>query len=171
MSALSAVTFDEELVVTAHGRERLCAELEELRTVQRAALTEQLRAARADRDPDNPTLFELLEEQAQLEWRISVLEGQVAAARVAAPAGDGAAGIGSRVRVRHCRTGDVGEYDLVGPIESDVLNGRVSVGAPVGRALVGRRRGETVSVETPRGRQELEILAVSPAGARAQKAA
>ena len=39
MSALSAVTFDEELVVTAHGRERLCAELEELRTVQRAALT------------------------------------------------------------------------------------------------------------------------------------
>jgi transcription elongation factor GreA len=165
VSALSLAT-DDELVVTAHGYERLCAELEALRTVQRAELTEQLRAARADGDSDNPILFDLLEEQAQLERRIGVLEAQVAAVRVATPAADGTAGIGSCVRVRHWGSGDVADYDLVGPIESDVGNGRVSVEAPVGRALVGRRRGETVVVETPRGRQELEILAVAPARAK-----
>lgn len=151
---------DDDLLVTAYGHGQLRAELEALRTVGRAALTEQLREAREDGDPDNPMLFDLLEEQAQLEGRINQLETQLAAARVAAPAGNGAAGIGSLVRVRHCDSGDVAEYDLVGSIESDVGNGRVSVGAPVGRALVGRVGGETVVVETPRGTQQLEILAV-----------
>jgi transcription elongation factor GreA len=170
VSALSAVTADEDLLVTAHGYERLCVELESLRTVQRAALSEQLRQARADGDSDNRALFDLLEEQAQLERRISVLEAQVAAARVAAPPTNGRAGIGSCVRVRH-RSGDVAEYHLVSSIESDLGNGRVSIAAPVGRALVGRRSGETVLVETPKGRQELAILAVSPAGTRTKKAA
>jgi transcription elongation factor GreA len=171
VSALSELSVDDELVVTAHGYERLCAEFESLRTVRRAELAEQLRDARADGDDDNPALFDLLEELAQLERRISLLEAQVAAARVAAPAGDGTAAIGTCVRVRHCQSGDVADYDLVGPIEPDVGNGRVSVRAPVGRALVGRRRGDTVVVETPRGRQELEVLAVTPAMTATKEAA
>jgi transcription elongation factor GreA len=150
----------DDLLVTAYGHGRLRDELEALRTIGRAALTEQLRSAREDGDPDNPMVFDLLEEQAQLEARINQLEMQLASARVVAPAGNGAAGIGSLVRVRHCDSGEVAEYDLVGSIESDVGNGRVSVGAPVGRALVGRVGGETVVVETPRGAQQLEILAV-----------
>jgi transcription elongation factor GreA len=168
VSALSEVTVDDDLVVTAHGYEQLCAELEALRTIDRPALSEQLREIRADGDRESPTLFELLEEQEQLERRIGLLEAQVAAARVAVPAGDGTAAIGSCVRVRHCHSGDVADYDLVGSIEPDVGKGRVSISAPVGRALVGRRSGETVVVETPRGRQELEILTVSPAGTRTQ---
>ena len=160
MSVSPAPHVDKDVLVTADGYKRLCAELETLRTVRRAALTEQLRDAREDSDPDNPVLFDLLEEQAQLEGRISLLEAQVAAAQVVRPAGDGSAGIGSCVRVRHCDSGDVAEYDLVGPIESDVGNGRVSVGAPVGRALLGRVGGDTVVVETPRGPKQLEILAV-----------
>jgi transcription elongation factor GreA len=166
------VDADDDVLVTAQGYRQLRDELEALRTVRRAALTEQLREAREDGDPDNPMLFDLLEEQAQLEGRISLLEAQIASARVVRPARDGSAGIGSCVRVRHCDSGAVAEYDLVGPIESDVGNGRVSIGAPVGRALVGRLSGETVIVDTPRGRQELEILAVIPGGARtAEKAA
>ena len=171
MSAAPALPDEDALLVTADGYERLCAELEALRTVRRAVLTEQLREAREDRDADNPVLFDLLEEQAQLEGQISLLEAQVATAQVVRPARDGAAAIGSCVRVRHCDSGDVAEYDLVGPIESDVGNGRVSVRAPVGRALLGRLAGETVDVETPRGRQQLEILAVSPATTQTKKAA
>ena len=171
MGALSAVHVDYDLLVTSHGYRQLSAELEALRTVRRAALTEELREIRDDRDPENPMLFDLLEEQAQLEERINRLAAQIAAARVVGPAGDGTAGIGSRVRVRHCDSGDVAEYDLVGPIESDVVNGRVSVEAPVGRALVGRRSGETVVVKTPRSRQGVEILAVTPAAPEAGKEA
>jgi transcription elongation factor GreA len=69
--------------------------------------------------------------------------------------------------VRHCDTGDLAEYDLVGPIEPDVGNGRVSVGAPVGRALLGRVDGDTVVVDTPRGPKQLEILAVLATDGRA----
>jgi transcription elongation factor GreA len=126
-------------------------------------MTDQLRRARADRDPDNPLLFELLEEQAQLEERIRLLKAQTAAARVVAPAANGVAGIGSRVRVRHAENGEVAEYDLVGTAESDVANGRVSVRAPVGRSLVGRTRGAVVAVETPRGPMRLEVLDVRAA--------
>ena len=165
MSATPAPHVEDDVLVTADGYKRLCVELEALRTVRRAALTEQLREAREDRDIDNPLLFDLLEEQAQLEGRISLLEARVAAAQVVRHAADGSAGIGSCVRVRDCDSGDVAEYDLVGPIESDAGNGRVSVGAPVGRALLGRVGGDTVVVDTPRGQKQLEILAVIAADA------
>lgn len=171
MSAWRVATVDEDLLVTAVGYDQLCAELEALRTVRRREMAERLREVREDGDPDNPLLFDLLEEQAQLEWRIAVLEAQAAAARIVAPAADGRAGIGSCVRVRHSDGGEVAEYDLVGVIEADVGNGRVSVGAPVGRALVGHRRGDSVAVETPCGTTRLEILSVRPLARASRKAA
>jgi transcription elongation factor GreA len=158
--AAPAAASDDELLVTADGYEQLCSELEALRTVRRPELTESLREAREETDPDNPALFDLLEEQAQVEARIGFLEAHVAAARIAGPAPDGFAAIGSRVRVRYGDGHELAEYTLVGPIESDVGNGRVSIAAPVGRALLGRRRGETVSVETPGGTSQLVILSV-----------
>ena len=137
----------------------------------RAALTEQLREAREDGDPDNPMLFDLLEEQAQLEGRINLLEAQLAAARVvrpqatARPESEAACACATPTAARSPST------IWSGSIESDVGNGRVSVGAPVGRALLGRVGGETVVVETPRGPQQLEILAVLAADRPAAKEA
>ena len=162
MNAPAAARSDDVLV-TAAGYEQLCSELDHLRTVRRAEMSEHLREAREESDPDNPALYDLLEGQAQLEQRIALLEAQLAAARVVEPASDGCAGIGSLVRVRHGDSGEVAEYELVGLIESDAGNGRVSVGAPVGRALVGARSGDTVAVEAPRGTLELEILSVRSA--------
>jgi transcription elongation factor GreA len=165
MTASPAPRVDDDVLVTADGYKRLRAELETLRAVRRAELAEQLRETREDGDPDNPLLFDLLEERAQLESRIVLLEGQIAAAQVVRHASDGSAGIGSCVRVRHCDSGDVARYELVGPIEAGGGNGRVSVGAPVGRALLGRMGGDTVVVETPRGPRKLEILEVIADGA------
>jgi transcription elongation factor GreA len=159
----------DEVLVTADGYEQLCAELETLRTQRRQELTEYLREVREDGDPDNPALFDLLEEQAQLEWRIALLEAQTAAACIVAPAADGTAGIGSCVRVRDGDSGEVAEYELVGAIEVDVGNGRVSVSAPVGRALLGHRRGDCVAVDTPRGTTRLEVLSVRPVARRQAK--
>lgn len=161
MSAVPHV-LDDEVLVTAAGFAQLRAELELLRGVRRAQLTEQLREVREDRDADSSALFEVLEEQAQLDERISALEARLAGARVAEPSGDGRAGIGSRVSVR-VDGSERAEYDLVGPIESDVGNGRVSIAAPVGRALHGGRAGDVVEVAAPRGTLRLEILDVRPA--------
>ena len=163
MSALPAPA-DESLLISPAGYEARCLELEELRSDARRRLSESLREARGDGDlADNPTLADLLEEQAQLERRIALLESQLALAEVVEPATDGSAGIGSVVRVRDVEKGDVFDCELVGVLEADPGNGCFSIGAPVGRALLGRRAGEDVEVATPRGPLVLELLSVRPA--------
>ena len=155
------MTVDTTVLISAAGYERLYSELDTLRTDARRALSEQLREAREDGDLEaNPALGDLLEEQAQLERRISLLEARLDAAVIVAPAADGRAGIGTLVRVRDVAAGSEHEYELVGPLESDLDSGRVSVEAPVGRALVGSRPGDGLDVETPRGVLELEVLDV-----------
>ena len=158
------VDVDTTLLISPAGYDRLLRELETLRTDARRALSQRLREARDDGDlDDNPTLGDLLEEQAQLEQRISLLEARVRSAEIVEPAEDGRAGIGTFVRVHDRAAGSEHEYELVGALESDVGSGRVSVEAPVGRALVGRRPGDRLGVETPRGVLELEVLHVRPA--------
>jgi transcription elongation factor GreA len=66
----------------------------------------------------------------------------------------------------------VGEYELVGHLEGDATNGRVSIAAPIGQALVGQHRGARVEVEAPHGKIGLEVLQVArPRSARSRKAA
>jgi transcription elongation factor GreA len=164
VNALSATPVDAGLLITAGGYEDLRVELEKLRGEIGPELSARLRDARQDGHlSDNPPLFELLEEQAQLDQRVALLEAQLAAAQIAAPAIDGRAGIGSRVRVRDLEVGNIVEYELVGAIEPKVGNGRVSVAAPVGRALVGQRVGARLDVAVPGGTLPLEVLAVRSA--------
>ena len=164
VSATHTETADDDLLITADGFEQLRAELHSLRDEGRRDLAERLRDARLDGDIEaNPALFDVLEEHAQLERRITVLEDQLAQVRVVEPTRDGVAGLGTRVRVRDVETGAIAEYELVGAVEADVGNGRVSVAAPVGKALLGRRKGHVVEVETPRGSVALEVVGVRAA--------
>jgi transcription elongation factor GreA len=152
---------EEQVLITRKGYNLRCRELERLRSDERRRLSELLRAARNDGDLDNnPTLLELLGEQAQLEERIAKLAAELAGAKVARPPRGGSAGIGSVVRVRDVDTGEAFEYELVGPLEADPANGRVSMAAPIGRALLGQRRGARIDVATPRGAVALEVVAV-----------
>jgi transcription elongation factor GreA len=162
----------DDLLVTAEGYERLCSELESLHSDGRRAMSERLREARADGHlNDNPALFDALEEQAQLERRIATLEARLAAARIAAPSGDGRASIGSSVRLRDLETGELVEYELVGAIEGNVDQGRLSVEAPVGRVLLGATAGDILTVACPRGELRLEVMSVQGAGLRARETA
>ena len=155
-----SVNLDATLLISAEGYEERSRELEALRTHERRRLAEGLAEARQHGDlADNPMLQALLEEQQQLERRIATLEAQLARAEIVAPANDGRAGIGSVVRVR-AGDGATFDYELVGPLESDVARGRVSITAPMGQALLGRRAGNRVEVEAPRGPLPLEVVAV-----------
>ena len=148
---MDAVPATDDLLITADGYERLCTELERLRSEGRRDMTERLRQARADgQADDNPALFDAFEEQAQLERRIALLEEGLLAATISAPNGVGSAGIGSSVSLRDLETGEVVELQLVGVLESNAGGGRVSVDAPVGRALLGAAAGEVVHVAAPR---------------------
>ena len=169
---MSATFAANEQLVTAEGYERLCSELESLRSEGRRAMSEQLREARADGHlENNPALFDVLEEQAQLERRIATLEAQLAAARIAEPNRDGSAGIGSFVRLRDLETGELFGHALVGAIEGNAGQGCVSAEAPVGRALVGAATGDIVTVVCPRGELRLEVISVTGAERLASEAA
>jgi transcription elongation factor GreA len=161
----SSAPVDESLI-TAQGYELLRAELERLQTDGRRDVGARLLDARHDGPlGDNPALAAVLEEQEQLETRIAALEAQLAVARVARPTRDGSAGVGSSVRVRHLHNDEVAEYELVGVSDPGIGDGRVSVAAPVGRALAGRRAGARIEVSVPRGLLALEILSVQQAAA------
>jgi transcription elongation factor GreA len=169
---MSAAPTAGDLLVTAEGYDRLCSELHALRTEGRQAMSERLREARADGHlEDNPALFDLLEEQAQLERRIATLEARIAVARIAEPNGDGSAGIGSSVRLRDLETGELSGYEVVGAIEGNVGQGRVSIEAPVGRALLGAAAGDVVTVACPRGELRFEVISVTGAEHQAWEAA
>lgn len=169
MGATAAV---DDLTITAEGHELLRSELDTLRTEGRREMSERLREARADAPfDDNPALFDAFQQQAQLEQRIAVLEDHLSAARIAEPNGNGHASIGSLLRLREVDTDELLEYTLVGAIEANPSQGRVSVDAPVGRALVAATAGDLVTVASPAGKLRFEVISVTDAGDEPRKAA
>jgi transcription elongation factor GreA len=66
-----------------------------------------------------------------------------------------------RVTIRHLANGKVQQFRLVGPVEADAVNGRLSTASPLGRALLGRAKGERVDLDTPAGRRSYQILDIS----------
>jgi transcription elongation factor GreA len=149
--------------ITRAGYERLQAELEQLVTTRRRQIVEELREAREDGTEPGETrpVAEVLDDRAALERRIDELTRALAIATIADPPADGVAGIGKRVSIRLGAGRAPIDYDLVGAIEADPGERRISVASPIGEALVGRRAGERVEVETPGGLREVEIVAVA----------
>jgi transcription elongation factor GreA len=153
----------KETLITPAGLVRLSEELERLKTDARREVTERIRSAVAtDADVNaNADYLAAREEQAELEFKIARLEQRLAAARVAEPdAANGLVDVGERVRLRDLDTGRGHVYELVGALEADPAAGRVSVESPVGRAIVGRRQGDVVVVEAPRGQIRVRIVGI-----------
>ena len=160
----------KETMITPGGLARLTDELERLKTTGRDEVTERIRQAFAtDADPTaNADYLAAREEQALLEARIARLEQRLGAAHVAEPdAGNGVVDVGERVRLRDLDTGARVVYELVGSLEGDPEAGRISAESPLGRALIGRRKGEVALVEAPKGRLQFKILAIEPPAAAA----
>ncbi|HET7128847.1 MAG TPA: transcription elongation factor GreA [Gaiellaceae bacterium] len=155
-----------EIVITPHGLERLSAELENLTTDGRREIADRLRHAAAGEPnrSENAEYLQVREDQALLERRIALLEERLRSAQVVEPKpGNGQVDVGERVRVRELESGARLELELVGPLESDARVGRISVASPLGRAILGLRRGQIAEVDAPRGRLQFKILAVETA--------
>ena len=155
----------ERVLLTREGRARLLAELEELRTTKRAEVAERLRVSREEGPGDagdNTQYLETQRELALLEGRIATIERTLAQAQLVeqAAAQPGVVGLGSCVKVLDDESDEV-TYNLVGAAEANPRQGSISYESPVGRALMGRRAGETVAVETPEGTRQLTIVSVN----------
>jgi transcription elongation factor GreA len=154
-----------ETVITPEGLGRMSEELARLTTEGRREIAERLRqAAASEANPDeNADYLGVREDQALLEWRISLLEERLRSARVVeAQPGNGCVDVGERVRLRDLDSGERLELELVGTHEGDPSAGRISIASPLGKAIHGLRRGQIAQVDAPRGRLRFKILAVEP---------
>jgi transcription elongation factor GreA len=155
----------DDPVITRAGLKRLNEELERLKHDGRRAVAERLRhAATSEANlTQNADYIDARQALVSLEERIALLEHRRRSARVVAPRlGNGRVDVGERVRVRDLASGERLEVELVGPLESDLSAGRVSIVSPLGRALLGLRRGDVAQVRTPGGGRSFKVLAVEP---------
>jgi transcription elongation factor GreA len=145
--------------ITAEGLRALEAELAELETSGRAAMAERIKAARELGDlKENAEYHIAKDDQAHLETKIKRLRERLLAATVVeAEPGNGRWGFGRTAEVTDDTTGTVHRWTIVGATEADITAGRLSAESPVAQALLGRAPGDTVVVQTPRGKRSYSI--------------
>lgn len=142
--------------------EELTHELDGLRTTRRKEVAEQLEYARSLGDlSENAEYQEAREMQAAVEERISKLESILKNAKIVKAAKSDGIGMGSMVSVKNLsKEGDAHSYTIVGAEEANIIQGKVSYHSPLGAALLGKKKGDEFSFQTPRGTQKYKILKV-----------
>ena len=149
-------------MLTVEGFEKLKAEIEELSTVKRREVAERIKEAREFGDiSENSEYDDAKNEQAMLESRIAQLEERLREAKVidAADLPSDVVALGSTVTIKE-GSGEQDSYQIVGSAEADPDENRLSNESPVGRAIMGRRKGETVEVTTPGGSRKITVVAI-----------
>jgi len=144
----------KDVILTPEGLQKLKDELELLSTEKRREVAERIKEAREFGDiTENSEYDDAKNEQAMLEQRIAQLEDKLRAAQVidAKDVTTDVVGVGTIVHVKDEKTGKSVRYTIVGSAEAKPDEHKLSNESPVGRALIGRRRNETVAVKVPRG--------------------
>ena len=153
-----------KIPITIAGAERLRAELQELKTVQRPAIVTAIAEARSHGDiAENAEYHAAKERQGFIEGRISELEAKLGNVQIINPAlldADGRCVFGATVDLEDMKSGEVVTYQIVGDDEGDIKQGKVSIGSPLARALIGKYSGDVAEVKAPGGVREYEILDV-----------
>ncbi len=147
--------------MTIDGAERLRAELNELKTVQRPKITQAIAEAREHGDlKENAEYHAAREQQSFCEGRIKQIEGKLADSEIidikAIPA-TGKVIFGTTVTLYNLDTEQSVTYQIVGEDEADVKNGKISVGSPIARAMMGKSEGDEITVKAPGGDVPYEI--------------
>ncbi|HWI61492.1 MAG TPA: transcription elongation factor GreA [Symbiobacteriaceae bacterium] len=154
----------KSVVLSSEGLAKLQEELDYLRNVKRKEVAERLKEARSLGDlSENSEYDDARNEQAFVEGRIIQLENTLRNAKVIDEPGAGASGevrLGSTVRLKDLEYGDEIEYTLVGSVEADPMKHKISNESPVGKAILGKRKGAVVEVEAPVGHIKYEVVDV-----------
>jgi transcription elongation factor GreA len=144
----------KDVLLTPEGYKQLMGELDRLRTSKRREIAERIAAAREFGEiAENAEYDDAKNEQMMLEHRIAQLEERLANAQVidTKRVDTSVVSIGSVVRLRDVDAKETVEYFIVGSAEANPAERKLSNESPVGRAIIGRKKGETVEVITPRG--------------------
>lgn len=151
----------EKIPFTREGYENLKRELEQLKAVARPENIRAIEEARAHGDLSENAEFEAAKErQAFIEGRVRELEYKLASADIIDPEkiSRDRAVFASRVLLENIDTGENVEYLLVGPEESDISLGKISVSSPLGQAIVGKKTGDEIILNAPGGKRHYELV-------------
>jgi transcription elongation factor GreA len=153
----------KKTIMTYAGLKALESELEDLQVNKRKEIAEKLKEARAQGDlSENAEYDAAKDEQAQIEARIEEIEGILKNADVVVEeeADSNTVNIGCKIKVLDKTYNEELEFQIVGSTEANSLKGKISNESPVGRALLGHEIGDVVTIETPAGDEQYEILVI-----------
>ena len=156
----------KEVILTPEGYEKLKQEIDYLRSEKRREVADRIRVAREFGDiTENAEYDDAKNEQAMLEQRIAVLEERLLNARVITKSdiAKDVVSIGSKVRLKDMGANETVEYHIVGSAEANPAEFKLSNESPVGKAIIGRKKGEVVEVAAPRGALKYKIVEIKAA--------
>ncbi|WP_290866843.1 transcription elongation factor GreA [Aquabacterium sp.] len=150
--------------ITKRGAELLKEELHRLKHVERPAVVQAIAEARAQGDlSENAEYDAAKDKQGFIEGRINEVEGKLSAAQVIDPASLDAGGrvvFGATVDLEEEESGEAVTYQIVGDDEADLKQGKISIGSPIARAMIGKEAGDIAAVQAPGGVRNYEIIEV-----------
>jgi len=154
----------KKVPMTIKGAEQLKAELLRLRSVDRPKVIQAIAEARAHGDLSENAEYEAAKErQSFIEGRIAEVEAKLSHAQIIDPAtldADGRCVFGATIEMEDMDNGGVTIYQIVGDDEADIKGGKISVGSPIARALIGKSAGDVAEVMAPGGLRSYEVLDV-----------
>jgi len=153
----------EKFPMTPSGYAAMKAQLLKLKNVDRPANSRAIEIARGHGDlSENADYSAAKEEQGLIEAKIRELEAKTALAEVIDPTKLSGTRVkfGATVTIEDSETGDSTTYTIVGEHEAEIKKGRISIGAPLARAMIGKEIGDTVTMQSPKGKREYEVTKV-----------
>ena len=150
--------------LTIEGLEKLKAEHSHLVSVERPAISKQIAEARDKGDLSENAEYDAAKEaQGLLELKIAKLEDMIANARIIdeSKINTSYVQILNKVKLKNLNNGSVVEYTLVGETEANLMEGKLAAATPIGKALIGKVKGDIVEVKVPSGLLKFEILEIS----------
>lgn len=150
-------------IITYKGLKKLQDELEDLKVVKRAEIAQKIKEAREQGDlSENAEYDAAKEEQAKIEGRIEEIESLLKHVEVVDEDDmkKGRVSVGSTVKILDVEMNEELTYQIVGATEASIEEAKISNESPVGKALIGAKKGDSVKVETPAGLLEFKVLSI-----------
>jgi transcription elongation factor GreA len=152
----------KEILLTSEGFLELEEELNDLKTNKRPQVIEQIKDARAQGDLSENADYDAARNlQAEVEGRIKEIEYMLENAKIIEKAASGVVDLGSTVTIKYIDDDEEEVYHIVGSMEADPFDNKVSNESPIGKAVIGQKEGSTISVESPTGSYKIKIVKVA----------
>lgn len=152
----------KEFLLTSEGFLELETELNYLKNEERPRIIEAIKEARAQGDlSENADYDAARDEQAKVEARIQDLEYRLEHAKIIEKASGDKVDVGTTVTVQYIDDEDEEEYSIVGSMEADPFENKISNESPIGKAIMNKKVGDIISVESPNGSYDIKIVKIA----------